>query len=161
MPIFTSTPGPVIIQDFLITQQPKTSVLNPYTISYVEQETKIYPWMGTHKLSKIDSSQTGVVNLQLSCTPASLNVIHQLGQYNGQPAPSWVQLDQATGVLRFNAPSVTQATTYNILVLTFIDDSTTPFERVFSLRVGDETSCPAGKFLLNGDCESCHSRCST
>lgn len=108
MPIFTSTPGPVNIQDFRITLDEKISLLNSYTITNIEQDSKIYPWLSTDKLNKIDPSQTGTINLKLTWTSENLTVVHQLGQYNGQPPPDWVQLDQATGVLRFNAPSATQ-----------------------------------------------------
>ena len=113
------------------------------------------------------SSKYSEITPDLTCSSSgSTSIAYSIANYNGANAPSWVQIDASSGLLKINAPVVSTDTQYSFYVNSVVSGST--IQKVITITVINcvvsnwqscvSTSgstcmtCNSGYSLLSGNC---------
>lgn len=172
MPI-VSVPAPsFIMRTFDISSSSFGSFTYNFQHSISTTQFTVYPWDGEIVFQTRQPGTQGTLDLEITCVgDTSVNVTHTLESSDTQSGrnlqtssvPAWLELDPQTGELSYNAPEVTQPSYYKVKTLSYVDDSTTPFTRVFSINVGLSTECPDGYYPIENSeiCGKCSEKCKT
>ena len=76
------------------------------------------------------------VSPTLTCSSlSSTTIVYSISSYNGVTAPSWVNIDSSSGLLKISTPNVTSSTSCSFYINSQISSVTDPVQKLINLKV--------------------------